>query len=96
MLNLISFQLFGEAKIVYTQTAEMKQIMEIPTFGIHKLWGKTETFIRYKELGRQDNFIQISRRHRVASAEISKITFRNKAFTSIPIISVSNTLVLMW
>lgn len=52
MLNLIAFQVYGEIKSVYTQTAEVKQTMEIPEFGIHRLWGKTETFTGYKELGR--------------------------------------------
>lgn len=52
MLNLISFQIYGEVEIVYTQTAEMKQIMEIPALEIHKLWGKIETFTGSKELGR--------------------------------------------
>lgn len=70
MLNLIAFQVYCEIKIVSTQTAEVKQTMEIPAFGSHKLWGKTETFTGYKELGRWDNFIQIPRRHGVASAEI--------------------------
>lgn len=52
MLNLISFQIYGEVEIVYIQTAEMKQIMEIPALEIHKLWGKIETFTGSKELGR--------------------------------------------
>lgn len=32
-LNLISFQIYGEVEIVWTQRAEMKQIIEMPAFG---------------------------------------------------------------
>lgn len=36
--------------------------MEMQPKGIHKLWGKIETFIGYKGLGKQGKFTQMIKR----------------------------------
>lgn len=76
--NLVSFQTYGEVEVlVQRQRAEMKQIMEMSVFGIHKLWEMTETFIGHKELGRQNNINQTSNRQEGnLNTLLGKITFR--------------------